>query len=67
MLSFSYDANGNLATKRDNLGWVTTFAYNDVKRPVLKTYTNASGSREGVAAVSVSWAWDGTWKAGWIR
>ena len=58
--TYTYDGNGNLASKTDARSWKTDFGTYDVlNRPVSKTYSNSTGvPASTVAAPSVSWVWD---------
>jgi RHS repeat-associated protein len=59
LTTYTYDANGNLQTKKDARNWLTTFgAYDGVNRPTSKTYSNAAPNPESVAADPVTYVWD---------
>jgi RHS repeat-associated protein len=45
-IQYTYDANGNLATKTDAHGILTTFAYDALNRIKMRTYTNEPAGSE---------------------
>ncbi len=46
-IGYTYDANGNLASKTDARGVVTTYAYDALNRLLSKSYALSSGSSAG--------------------
>ncbi|MCZ2155747.1 MAG: hypothetical protein LC114_17920, partial [Bryobacterales bacterium] len=51
-VNYVYDNNGNLTQKTDARGVVTSYTYDELNRPLAKTYSGGAG------APSVAWAWD---------
>ena len=58
LVQYTYDGNGNVATRTDNRGWMTTFNYDALNRLNSKTYSNANSPADGVAAGQVTYGWD---------
>ena len=55
LIQYTYDANGNLITKTDARGIVTTYAYDAINRVKARTYTNEP---EGSETPDVSYYYD---------